>query len=287
MTGASGMVGFGLSRYFSGRGHEVVPAYNGNEIQGGVKLDITDERQVEQVMREIKPDWVFHCAAMTDVDECERDLDGAMAVNANATGMFAGAAKKHGAKMVYVSTSFVFGDSKEALLEDAPAEPLNNYGRSKLIGERKIAESGVKHIIVRIDQPYGWVEPGQKQNMVTGTLRKLEAEKPFKVVEDWFNCPTYMDNFYDALYILVEKNALGTYNCTGKTRLSRFEWAKKIAAEFGLDGALIKPVKSEELRLPAKRPDVLLDTRKIEKITGVEIIGVDVGLKKMKESKNA
>ena len=284
MTGASGMVGFGLNRYFSGRGHVVVPAYNGNEIPEGVKLDITDDGQVGKAMREIKPDWVLHCAAMTDVDGCERDLKMAMAINADAAGTVAGAAGECGAKMVFVSTSFVFGDSKEALLEDAPAKPVNNYGKSKLMGERKVAKSGAEHMIVRIDQPYGWVERRQKQDMVTGTLRKLEVGKPFKVVADWFNCPTYMGNFYDALYALVEKGALGTYNCTGKERLSRFEWAKKIAEAWGLDGGLIETVKSEELKLPAKRPDVLLDTGKVEKETGIGMIGVSEGMKRMKES---
>jgi len=281
------MVGVGLGCYFSGKGHDVVPAYNSNEIKNGVKLDITDEGQVEKALREIRPDWVLHCAAMTDVDECERNFERAMAVNADATGTIARAARGCGAKMVFVSTSFVFGNSNKALLENASAVPVNNYGKSKLVGEKKVAESGAKHIIVRIDQPYGWVGRGQKQNMVTGTLGKLKAGKSFNVVVDWFNSPTYMDNFYDVLYALVEKGALGTYNATGKTRLSRFEWAKKIAVEWGLDEDLIEPVKSESLKLPAKRPDVLLDTGKVEKATGIEMMGVDEGLKRMKESKNA
>ena len=275
------MVGFGLSRYFSGKGHVVVPAYHGKEIAGGVKLDITNEKQVETVMREIRPDWVLHCAAMTDVDECERNLKMAMTVNSDATGTIANMTREFGSKIVYISTSFVFGDSQQALLEDATAAPLNNYGKSKLMGERKIVESGAETIVVRIDQPYGWTE--QKQNMVNGTLRKLKAGKPFKVVVDWFNCPTYLDNFYDVLYALVEKDALGTYNATGKERLSRFEWAKKIADEFEIDADQIEPAISEELNLPAKRPDVLLDTRKVEKTTGIEMMGVSEGLKKMKE----
>jgi len=276
------MVGFGLGRYFSGKGHNVVPAYNANVVHGGVRLDIADEGQVERVMGEVRPDWVLHCAAMTDVDGCERDPEAAMKVNADATGMIAGAAKRHGAKMVYVSTSFVFGGSKEALLEDAPAEPVNSYGRSKLEGERKVAGSGVENIVARIDQPYGWVEEGQKQNMVTSTLGKLRAGKPFRVAEDWFNCPTYMDNFYDVLYALVEKDARGTYNCTGKERLSRLEWARKIADVWGLDGSLVGPVKSGELKLPAKRPDVLLNTGKVEKETGIGMLGVEEGMKRMK-----
>jgi len=279
------MVGFGLCRYLSGKGHIVVPAYNGNEVETGVKLDITDKKQVEKAMREIRPDWVLHCAAMTDVDGCERDPEAAKRVNADATGMIAGAAKEYGAKMVYVSTSFVFGGSKEALLEDAKAEPINSYGRSKLEGERKVAESGAKHIIVRIDQPYGWTEQGQKQNMVTSTLSKLKEGKPFRVVEDWFNCPTYMDNFYEALSALVEKDARGTYNCTGKERLSRLEWARKIADAWGLDGSLARPARSDELKLPAKRPDVLLNTGKVEKETGIGMVGVEEGMKRMKESR--
>jgi len=276
------MVGVGLGRYFSGKGHIVVPAYHGKGE--GVRLDIADEGQVEKVMHEVKPDWVLHCAAMTDVDECERDPEAAMRVNAHATGAIAGAAKEYGAKMVYVSTSFVFGGGK-ALLEDAKAEPINSYGRSKLEGERKVAESGVGNIVARIDQPYGWTEQGRKQNMVTGTLGKLKEGKPFRVVEDWFNCPTYMDNFYDVLYALVEKDARGTYNCTGKERLSRLEWARKIADVWGLDGKLISAVKSEELKLPAKRPDVLLNAEKVEKETGIGMVGVEEGMRQMKSRK--
>jgi len=168
-------------------------------------------------------------------------------------------------------------------LEDAPAKPVNNYGKSKLEGERRVAKSGVENIVVRIDQPYGWAEEGQKQNMVTGTLGKLKAGKPFKVVADWFNCPTYMDNFYDALHALVEKDAFGTYNCTGKERLSRLEWARKIADAWGFDRALVEPVESDGLKLPAKRPDVLLNTGKVEKETGIGMVGVDEGMKRMKK----
>jgi len=131
------MVGFGLGRYFSGKGHNVVPAYNANVVHGGVRLDIADEGQVERVMGEVRPDWVLHCAAMTDVDGCERDPEAAMKVNADATGMIAGAAKRHGAKMVYVSTSFVFGGSKEALWKMPLQSPSIAMAGASLKGRGK------------------------------------------------------------------------------------------------------------------------------------------------------
>ena len=278
------MVGSGLFRYLSQKGHVVVPAYNGQKIDSGVQLNITDAQQVSLTVAKIKPDWIIHCAAMTDVDECERDFEKAMKINADATGTIASTAKKNGVKLAYLSTSFVFGNSKNALLEDALAQPVNNYGKSKLAGERRVAESGVEYIVVRIDQPYGWVKLGQKENMVTGTLRKLKEGKPFNVVDDWCNSPTYLSNFYGLLEALIKKDAFGIFNCTGKTHLSRFEWAQKIATEFDMDVKLIRKMNSSTLNLPAKRPDVVLDVGKIENATGIKIFSVEAGLNQMKKS---
>ncbi len=299
VTGASGLVGFEISEQLSVSGHDVVAAYFQHSAGSkSVKLDIGDEDSMRSTLEQHKPDWVIHCAALTNVDECEKNPEKAFEMNGNASGRLARIVKKQKAKIAYISTSFVFGGAQEKtskksadaslpLKEDATPAPINEYGKSKLEGEKQIIASGARHLILRIDQPYGWAMPWQKSNMVTWTLDKFAAKEPFSIVYDWYNQPVYLGNFAPVCARLIEKDAQGIFHCAGGERISRYDWAQRIGRTFGCDLRLLTKSTSATLNLPAKRPDVLLDNSKAEKLTGIKMMGIDAGLAAMKKNRPA
>ncbi len=285
------MVGLELSRRLAAAGHELSAAYLDHPLQefAPLKLDILNERSVQAAFDTIRPDWVIHCAAMTNVDECERHPAQAMEINANASGRLARAAAAHGARFAYISTSFVFGNHPAGLRldETAVADPINEYGKSKLEGERQTAAASAEHLILRIDQPYGWTPAWQKTNMVKRTLEQFAAGRPFSVFNDWYNQPTFLSNFAQVCQALIETDSRGIFHCAGADHLSRYEWALRIGKIFGLDTGLVSQNTSASMNFPARRPNVALDCRAAEKRTGMRMAGVDEGLKQMKKERRA
>lgn len=303
ITGGSGVVGWALARHAISLGRETHITYLSHAVQmqgaEAHQLDITNETEVEQLIAKIKPDAIYHCAALTNVDKCETDHALADLHNSKATGFVARAAAKlkgaagarqagredgeagAGALLVYISTSYVFGASLAPLPEDAPYCPTTYYGQSKADGEKEVKAAGDSHLILRIDQPYGWVESFQKQNTVARVVKELGAGRAVREPKDWLNSPTYLNNFVQLAEALRGKGRRGTYNCVGADFLSRYEWALKIAGAFGLDKKLITQFDSSELKLPAKRPNVRLDISKAQADGGLKIFGIDEGLADM------
>ncbi len=295
ITGGSGVVGWALAKHALALGREVHFTYLSHPVQmAGVEahqLDITDEQAVQRLIGDVKPDVVYHCAALTNVDKCETDHALADLHNSKATGFVARAAAKltggasgAGALLVYVSTSYVFGTSLAPLPEDAPYCPTTYYGKSKADGEKEVKAAGDSHLILRIDQPYAWVEPFQKQNTVVRVVKELGAGRAVREPADWLNSPTYLNNFVQLAEALRGKGRRGTYNCVGADFLSRYGWALKIARSFGLEEKLVTPFDSSELKLPAKRPNVRLDISKAQAESGLKIFGIDDGLADMVRS---
>jgi len=271
VTGAGGFVGYYLCGRFSALGHTVIPATHSRKagLAGEISLDICDSGQVQRAISSASPDVVVHCAAMTNVDECERRPEEAKKANFEATASVSDAAKGSGAKLVFLSTSFVFGTQGGALSEDSPPSPANVYGLTKLQAEAYVRSNSPDSLILRIDQPFGAGQGWQKPDMVSWVLGNLEEGKPFGVFSDWFNQPTYLPDFFSATMALVEKGKLGVFHCTGQDKVSRFEWARMAAEIFGFNPELAQPVLSSSAHLPAQRPNVLLSCEKLARETGL------------------
>ena len=285
ITGGSGVVGWSLARHALALGREVHLTYLSHplRLEGAQAhaLDVTDEAAVAALIARVCPDAVYHCAALTSVDLCETQPALGRLHNTTATGFVAHAAASAGATLLYLSTSFVFGASLAPLSEQAPCHPATRYGESKAEGEREVRRAGDDHLILRIDQPYGWVEAHQKQNTVVRVVHALEAGQAVREPSDWFNSPTCLNDFVLLAEALRSRSKRGTYNCVGADFLSRYEWAQRIARAFGLDGSRVSSFPSSELKLPALRPRVRLDISKAQADAGRPICGIDAGLADM------
>lgn len=241
------------------------------------QLDITDRKKFLDIAEKIKPDWIIHCAAMTNVDLCEVQQDLAWAVNVNGTKNAVNAAKAVRCNLVYVSTDYVFDGKKGFYKEDDTTNPINHYGKTKLAGEQ-LAKALAGHIIARSSVIYS----RRKGNFVSWVLDSLKNRKA-KVVTDQINSPTLNTELAECILKLIDKDVKGVYHVVGDERISRYDFAKKIAKAFNFDEGMVEPIKSEQLDQKAPRPrDSSLDISKIKRL-GIKISNVSGALKRLKE----
>jgi len=231
-------------------------------------LDITDESRVRDFVQRRQLRWLVNCAAMTNVDACESQTELADAVNAHAVAHLAAACNSIRAKLLHVSTDYVFdGCATRPYREDHPTAPINAYGRSKCRGEEN-ARSCPRHLIVRTAWLYG---PGA-QNFVSKILDRARSGLPCRVVNDQFGTPTYAPDLADALERLMRIDATGTYHVTNTGRASWHELATAALAFAGLGHVAIEPVPTSAYPTAARRPAFsVLDCTKYVAATGHEL----------------
>jgi dTDP-4-dehydrorhamnose reductase len=242
ITGANGQLGAELMRELAGRA----------DVVGGVRpeFDIAAPDCAARVAS-VGPAWVLHAAAATDVDGCERDPASAMAVNAEGTRRVAEGCRRAQARMLYVSTDFVFDGSKASPYTetDTPA-PLSVYGHSKLAGENAVREVAPRWAIVRT----AWLFGAHGRNFVKTILDKAAAGETLRVVDDQVGSPTYARDLAAALGRLVRRDLAGVYHLTNGGVCSWYEFAREIIRQSGLDGVRVLPIGSHELGRAARRP---------------------------------
>ncbi|MFH1721038.1 MAG: dTDP-4-dehydrorhamnose reductase, partial [Candidatus Altiarchaeota archaeon] len=243
---------------------------------------ISKKEKTMDLIEKISPDYVVHAAALTNVDYCEGHPDEAAAINAEGTRNVALGCKKVSAKMAYVSTDFVFDGKKGEYIEENEVNPQSLYAKSKLLGELALQEVGIDYVIGRTSVLYGW-HP-RNFNFVMWVIEKLEKEEEITIVTDQFNSPTLADNLAEMLLDMRDKS--GLYHTCGSERISRYDFAQKIAEVFELDENLIKPITSESLIQAAPRPmDSSLSVLKAQKELGVKALNIYEGLQKMSQLK--
>lgn len=227
-------------------------------------LNITNKADVTTLVQKLKPDYIIHTAALTDVDHCERDKRLAWNINVEGTRHISEISRKISAKLVYISTDYVFDGYGGMYKENDSTNPIDYYGATKLGGEN-LAKDLKDCIIVRPSVLYGW-NP-MKLNFVTWVIQELKRGNAINVVNDQFNSPTLADNLVELILELIEKEENGIFHASGSERISRLDFAIRIAEIFGLNKDLIKPITSDQLNWTAKRPmDSSLDVSKISRI---------------------
>jgi dTDP-4-dehydrorhamnose reductase len=253
ITGASGLLGSKLTELAITRSHQVYSVDIQLPTHGiPVQLDISDKNKVEKTLKRIKPDAVIHTAALTDVDKCETEKALAYKINAEATDHIAAATARIGAHLTYVSTDYVFDGEQGFYKEEDETNPISYYGYTKLKGEEFTKEHAGKWCITRISVLYGW--SGNKQNFATWLINSLRQKREVKVLEDQYVSPTLNTNLAEMLLEISQKKVLGTLHTAGATRVSRYEYALKLAEVFSLDTGTMKPARTEEMQWKAKRP---------------------------------
>jgi dTDP-4-dehydrorhamnose reductase len=243
VTGAGGMLGSDVVRAAEFVNHEVAGFTHG-------ELDIADRAAVERALLEERPRVVINCAAYTDVDGAEDDLDGAMAVNAEGAANVAAAAREIGAKVVYPSSDYVFDGSKsEPYVESDEPRPLSVYAQSKLAGEHETAENNPRHFVVRS----AWLFGTSGRNFVETMLSLGGDHGEVLVVRDQVGCPTYTAHLADALVRLADTEAFGLHHIASQGECSWFEFAQEIFSQAGVE-CRVMSCTTEELGRPAPRP---------------------------------
>jgi len=283
ITGANGLLG-NKAVELAGRNYEVMPLHHAKPLHdSSLEINIANKEQVLGIFRKLQPDAVIHAAAETDVDKCETQKEHAWNVNVEGTRNVAEACDEVSAKLIHISTDYVFDGEKGYYKEEDKPNPISYYGLTKLEGERRVIAFCKNYAILRTSVIYGW-HPW-KQNFATWVISQLKQNKEISVVEDHYNTPTLADNLAEMAMEALQRGLKGLYHASGSERISRYEFAKQIAESFQLDPSLIKPIKMSKLvTWIARRPrDSSLSTDKIRKQLRTRPLNITEGLNNMKE----
>jgi len=262
VIGATGQLGSEVCKVLQ-ETHEVIPATR-------QEADITNLPQILSLAKLVIPDIIINAAAYTDVDGCESNREKAFLVNAVGARNVAIAAREVGAKLVHISTDYVFdGGKDEPYLEYDPPNPVNIYGWSKLVGEQMVREQNPRSFILRV----AWLYSAHGRNFVKTMLKLAREQEEIRVVKDQRGTPTFVGDVAHQIKLLIETHCYGLYHCTSQGSCTRFQFAVEIfkcvgyKAESNPDGSVhlipntqglrpitLRPVTSAEFPTPAKRP---------------------------------
>lgn len=251
VTGANGMLGQDLCPILEDVGAFVIET-------DADTLDITKADVVEQALSDVHPDMVIHCAAYTNVDKAEEDLETAKLINVTGTENIAKVCGKLEIPLVYISTDYVFDGTKTEPYTPADrTNPINNYGLTKLLGEEAVKKYCEKYYIARTSWLYGHYGKNFVETMLAA------AEKgALKVVDDQVGCPTWTVELANGILKLLSK-PYGTYHVCGSGSTSWYGFAQEIFKQAGV-GVDLKPCTTEEFPRPAKRPQYsIMDNEKL------------------------
>lgn len=243
VTGITGQLGYEVLRCLQERGIFGIGA-------GRAEFDLTDKAQTQDFLRKTQPDAIIHCAGYTNVNRAELESELCRAVNVLGAKNLAEAGKEIGAKMLYISTDYVFPGEGEAFYETKDkTRPLNVYGMSKRDGELAVQECMEQYFIVRISWGFG-----KNGNNFVKTMLNLGREKEeIRVVCDQIGSPTYMADLAPLLCDMIVTEKYGIYHATNEGVCSFAEFAQEIMRQAGLPAKIV-PITTEEYSSPVVRP---------------------------------
>lgn len=243
ITGINGQLGYDINLELKNRGYTEILSPTRQEV------DITNKESVDKAILDFKPNVIFHCAAYTAVDKAEDDKENCYNINVIGTKNIVEAAKEVGAKVVYISTDYVFDGTKDGYYkEDDKTNPINYYGETKFLGEQETRKYD-NHIITRIS----WVFGINGKNFVKSMLNLAETRDELNVVADQIGSPTYTKDLSKVLVDLALSDKTGTYHVTNDDICSWYDFAKYIFASNNVNIKL-NPITTSEYPTRAKRP---------------------------------
>lgn len=279
ITGGSGLVASTMMEYL-GRGWTAHLIYNSTPVAGtGAKssrIDLLRSDALYDIIREEKPEAIIHAAAYSSVDVCEEKRADAQRLHVDVTEKICGAAAETGSKVVFISTDAVFdGRAARKYRETDAPSPLSTYGRTKLDAEAAVLKHP-QNVVLRTTVVYGWHQRSRFTNWV---LQSLRAGTVVTAYTDQNNTPTLADDLARAIMLILQNGASGLFHATGKTCISRFDFALLLARKFGLDEALVRRYTYESKPQAARRPENgCLDSSKLERELGFEFSGIRSGV---------
>ncbi|RZS96087.1 SDR family oxidoreductase [Cecembia calidifontis] len=263
ISGANGLLGQKLVQklkdnpnyqvYASGKGKSRLPEDWEKGYQW-IELDVTDAEQVMEVFEKVRPDFLIHTAAMTNVDDCETNKTACDLCNIEAVRYLIHACESTGTHFIHLSTDFIFSGEDGPYDEDGVPDPVNYYGMTKLKSEQLLQASQIKWAIARTVLVYGLAADMSRSNIILWVKKSLEEGKTIQVVNDQWRTPTLAEDLAEGCILIMEKGATGIFNISGKDFLTPYDMAMMTAEYFGLDKSLIKEVDSSIFKQPARRP---------------------------------
>lgn len=285
VTGASGLLGINLALRESER-REVIGTTNSHSLAGAPFLakpyNLSAPGAVDRMLDEVRPAAVIHCAAMADIDACEKQPEKAALINTRVPGILAKACSVRKIRLVHLSTDAVFDGQRGGYLETNTPNPLSIYARTKLDGEKAVLDAFPKAVVARVNF-YGWSLTG-KRSLAEFFYNNLSEGKPVNGFTDVQFCPLFVNHLADLLIQLLDSGHSGLFHVVSPVSLSKYEFGCRIAEAFGLDNKLIKPVSVMDGGLAARRsPNLTLNTDKLKEALQIVLPGVEEGIKEFAE----
>jgi len=227
-------------------------------------VDFGSPESVYSLIFSLEPDYVIHSGAMTDVDECERSPELAMAINATSAGEIARACKDVGSRMAFISTDYVFDGNKGRYAEEHAPNPIQTYGKTKLMGEELVASNLTESaLIIRTSVVFD----SESKNFITWLYDSFESGQRVSIVNDQWVTPTYSGFLADSIFSLIDGEEEGMWNVACMDRMSRYEIADSIRGRLGADSSLLVESSVNTMNWVALRPrDSSLDTTKSQSL---------------------
>lgn len=289
ITGGSGLLALNWACAMRDSWRVVLGTHRHSVRLDGVEsrpLDLDDAGRLGRQFAELAPDLVVHAAALTSVDECEADPAQARCVNAGLARNVAEAAAARDLRLVHISTDHLFaGDRSNYREDDAPA-PLNEYARSKLLGEDWVRQAHPQALVLRTNF-YGWGH-ARRQSFSDWILQSLRAGREITLFDDVFFTPLLADALASAAHRLLERSAAGLFNLAGDERVSKYDFGMRLARVFGLPEAPIRRGSVAEAGLQASRPrDMSLDSGRAQALLGAGTGGLDEHFQALRRQEQA
>ncbi len=282
ITGSSGLLGLNLA--LAAMDEYTVIGVDRLSL-GGVpfellRADLLDPEAADRVLDAARPDWLIHCAALANVDACEREPDLAQRLNVELPRQLAAASARRGVRMVHISTDAVFDGAKDGIyIESDTPNPLGVYARTKLDGESAVLAVNPDVTVARVNF-FGWSLSGQR-SLAEFFVNNLGAGKLVNGFDDVYFCPMFVGDLAEMLLEMLAKGLSGLYHVVGSESLTKFEFGRAIAQTFGFDAGLITPISVDESGLTAKRSHNLrLSVHKLSTDLGRVVPAFSTGLAK-------
>ena len=279
VTGGGGLLAYQLKK--------IAPRDLKFSFLGHAEFELTNPDMMAQRLAELRPDLVINTAAYNLVDRCEVERDLSWAVNATAPQKLAELCAEKNIRLVHYSTDYVFdGAKKSPYTETDPTNPLNHYAAGKFAGEQAVLQTSPTHLVLRTSWVFDW-HPTQTKTFIHTILKSARDGRPMKSATDQASVPTFASDLAQWTLELARAGASGLYHAVNDEGLSRFEWAKSIAAEAFRAGLIrtepeVEPVLSSYFNATMRRPDyTVMSNEKLSRQLGHQLGSWRPGLRKM------
>jgi len=276
VTGASGLLGANVALEAARAGHEVFGVSHSKTLRTdaftALTADLLDETALRGLIQQVRPEWVIHCAALADLEACERDPELARRLNGEVPGILAETCRKGGARhkpprLLHVSTDAVFDGVKGDYVETDEPNPQSVYAEAKLAGERAVAAVDPGALIARVNL-FGF-SPSGKRSLAEHFLYNLIAGNELKGFTNVYFCPLLVNDIAGIFFKMLAQELSGLYHVFSSECVSKYAFGVRIAERFGLDAGLIEPISVEEFGLAASRsPNLTMIVHKLSTALG-------------------